>query len=71
MFNDLREYLEQAEALGELKTIEGADWELEIGTLTEIMAKPNTPALLFDKIKGYDAGYRVVTNLGVCPSNPA
>ncbi len=63
MFNDLREYIKQVEELGELKVIEGADWDLEIGAITEWQARPDTPLLLFDKIKGYKAGYRVVTNL--------
>lgn len=63
MFDDLRDYIKQAEELGECKLIEGADWDLEIGTITELMAKPNTPLLLFDKIKGYESGYRVVTNM--------
>ncbi len=63
MYNDMREFIKQAEELGELKVIEGADWDLEIGTITEIMAKPGTPLLLFDKIKGYPAGYRVITNM--------
>ena len=63
MFNDLRQYIDAVKELGELKLIEGADWDLEIGAITEMQAKPNTPLLLFDKIKGYNAGYRVVTNL--------
>ena len=63
MYNDLREYIKQVEELGELKVIEGADWDLEVGTITELMIKPDAPLLLFDKIKGYPEGYRVVTNL--------
>ncbi len=63
MFNDLREYIKQVEELGELKVFEGADWDLEVGTITELMIKPDAPLLLFDKIKGYPEGYRVVTNL--------
>lgn len=63
MFNDLREYIKKVEEIGELKVIEGADWNLEIGAITEWMAKPDTPLLLFDKIKGYPPGYRIVSNL--------
>jgi len=63
MYNDLREYIKQADELGECKLIEGADWDLEIGTIAELIAKPGAPMLLFDKIKGYPAGYRVATNL--------
>ncbi|MCJ7769659.1 MAG: UbiD family decarboxylase, partial [Dehalococcoidales bacterium] len=63
MFSDMREYIKQVEKLEEIKIIQGADWDLEIGTITEIMAKPGAPLLLFDNIKGYPSGYRVVTNL--------
>ncbi len=63
MYRDLREYIKGAEELGELKIIEGADWDLEVGTITELMTKRDTPLLLFDKIKGYPPGYRIVTNL--------
>ena len=33
-FHDLREYLSAVKAMGHLKVVEGADTELEIGTLT-------------------------------------
>src|SRR3989304_8848814 len=61
-FADLREFVTALEKLGELKTIEGADWDLEIGALTELVAEQDGPALLFDKIKGYPEGYRVASN---------
>ena len=48
-----------------LKVIEGADWDLEIGAITEWQCQPNTPLLLFDRIKDYKAGYRVLSNLAV------
>jgi 4-hydroxy-3-polyprenylbenzoate decarboxylase len=64
IFNDLRDFIDEVERMGELKKIEGADWNLEIGGITEIVALSDNPvALLFDKIKGYPAGYRVATNL--------
>ncbi len=63
MFNDLREFLKRAEELGQVNHIEGADWNLEIGSITELQqAVPNAPLLLFDKIKGYQPGFRVVTD---------
>ena len=63
MFNDLREFLKKAEELGQVNRIEGADWNLEIGNITELqLSVPNAPLLLFDKIKGYKPGYRIVTN---------
>ena len=64
MFNDLREFIAKAKELGELKLIEGADRDLEIGAITEWLASlPNPPALLFDHIPGFEAGCRVASNL--------
>jgi hypothetical protein len=34
---DLREFIDRAEAAGELLRIKGADWNLEMGTLAEII----------------------------------
>ncbi len=64
---DLRPYLTKLESLKELQTIEGADWDLEIGAITELSDERKGPALLFDHIKGYPAGYRVVSNLIASP----
>jgi|ECHhosMinimDraft_1075155.scaffolds.fasta_scaffold00048_4 UbiD family decarboxylase len=64
VFEDLREYINYLEEKNLLKKIYGADWNLEIGALTELVAFSNNPrALLFDKIKGYPNGFRVATNL--------
>jgi len=64
LFNDLREFVKEAENVGQVKVIEGADWDLEIGTITELsQSKPEQPLLLFDKIRGYPLGYRMVTNV--------
>src|SRR5574341_182145 len=61
---NLRTFLSGVEELGELKTIRRADWNLEIGAITEISgSEPNPPALLFDDIKDYPAGYRIFTNM--------
>ncbi len=63
MVDDLRGFVAKLEELGELKKIEGVDWNLEIGTITELMAERKGPALLFDSIPGYPKGFRVATNL--------
>jgi len=52
-FDDLRGFIEIAGALGEVKKIEKADWNLEIGALTEIEAENYGPLLVFDNIPGY------------------
>ncbi len=62
LFDDLRGFMQRLDEIGQLKKVEGADWDLEIGTITELMAERLGPALLFDKIKGYPAGYRVLSN---------
>src|SRR5690349_2137711 len=59
---DLRAWLDQVEKLGELKHVRGADWNLELGAISEMNVKKELPpALLFDEIKGYPKGYRVLT----------
>ena len=61
-YKDVREWIEQVERMGELKVIEGADWNLEIGALSVLASKhkENSPALLFDRIKDYPQGYRIL-----------
>ncbi|MBI4295866.1 MAG: UbiD family decarboxylase, partial [Chloroflexi bacterium] len=59
---DLREFIETVATMGELKRLEGAHWDLEIGAITELVAERNGPAILFDKIVDYPAGYRILTN---------
>jgi len=58
---DLREWLDRVRAIGELEEVNGADWNLEIGIISELNAKrTNSKAFLFDEIKGYPKGFRVV-----------
>ena len=52
-FRDLREFIGRVESLGEMRKIDGADWDLEIGAITEVAASsPGCPMVLFDNIKG-------------------
>ncbi len=60
---DLRDLIVRLNDLGELKIIEGADWKLEVGAITEAVAEKEGPVLLFDKIKGYPAGFRILSNV--------
>jgi UbiD family decarboxylase len=60
-YKDLRGFLSKVEELGELKTIYGIDWDREMGAITEILYREKaekSPALLFDRIKGFPEGYR-------------
>lgn len=59
---DMRTWLKDVEKQGELVVVEGVDWDQEIGCMAEINRGHNPPALLFDKIKDYPPGYRVVVS---------
>src|SRR6266545_1186722 len=62
-YDDVRQWLDLVEKMGELKRVNGADWNQEIGTMAELIYRERTgtiPALLFDRIKGYPAGYRIL-----------
>ncbi len=61
---DLRQWIQDAERLGgELKHIRGAQWDIEIGAITELAQhRENGPAVLFDEVPGYPQGYRILVN---------
>jgi 4-hydroxy-3-polyprenylbenzoate decarboxylase len=61
-FKDLREFISSLEQINEIRTVRGADWNLEIGTIAEIDYETRGPALLFDEICGYPKGFRILTN---------
>lgn len=82
-YDGLRSLLAQSEALGEVRIIRNADWNLEIGAITETVSEliPEPPALLFDEIKDYPKGFRVLSlatgsrvrmalSLGMPPDTP-
>ncbi len=61
---DLRELIDEWSASGQLKLVEGADCDLEIGAISEVSGLgPEPPALLFDKINEYPKGFRVLANM--------
>jgi UbiD family decarboxylase len=64
-YKDLREWLALVDQLGELQVVHGADWNLEIAAITELarLESKAKPALLFDRIKDYPPGYRVLTGM--------
>lgn len=62
MVTDLRDFIKGVERLGECRVVEGADWDVEIGSISEVVgATPEPPMLIFDSIKGYPKGFRVAT----------
>ena len=52
MFDDLRQYLTQVEEMGECKIIEGADWNLEIGLISELQLSKPDPYLILAILVG-------------------
>ena len=64
LYRDLRSWLDGVESFGELRVVEGADWNQEIGAVAEVAARSEaSPAVLFDKIKDYPPGRRVLTGI--------
>lgn len=63
-WNDLREWIDRVEQIGELKKIsEPVHWNEEIAAITYLVGKKRGPALLFENIVGYPKGFRVLTNI--------
>src|SRR6202047_3750598 len=61
---DLRTWLGQIEAAGELQVIKGADREEEIGGIVDFYHRQTgNQAVLFDDVPGYASGYRVLANI--------
>ena len=63
MFDDLRGLIQRLDEVGQVTNVDGADWHLEIGTITELMVEHKKPILLFDNIKDYPEGFRIATNV--------
>ena len=64
-YRDLRDWLKMVEGIGELKKVkEEVDWDEELSAITYMAGKQKaSPALLFEKIKGYPQGSRVLSNI--------
>lgn len=71
--NDLHEYIDACKKIDRWREINDADWKEEIGALTEATAEliDDPPMLIFDRIKGYPAGFRVVSLLQASPKRVA
>ena len=60
-YRSLREHLEALRGLGELHEIDQeVDWNLEIGAVTRRICETGGPAVLFNRIKGIEPGFRVL-----------
>src|SRR5262245_4165722 len=61
---DLRAWLEELRAAGEVQEISGAEREQEIGGIVDLyMRKMGNRAVLFDDIPGYPRGHRILANI--------
>jgi UbiD family decarboxylase len=62
-WRDLREWLDVVDTLGELKRVQGANSEADIGAVTEMLDHTeDSPCVLFDEIPNFEQGYRVLVN---------
>ena len=63
-YDDLREWLELAEQLGEVRHVEGASWQEDIGLAAEaILREEDGPCVVFDNVPGCPKGFRLLLNV--------
>lgn len=73
-YEDLRDWISQLEAKGEVKTLKGVHWDKEMGAITDLLHRQKydkAPALLFDEVPGYPAGYRCIYGMINSPARLA
>ena len=62
-YTNMREWLEEAEKLGEVRYVEGASWERDIGMATEVVQhNDKAPCVVFEKVPGTLEGSRLLVN---------
>jgi UbiD family decarboxylase len=62
-YSDLRDWIERARAMGEVRDVTGASWEEDIGHVSEMLHHTDdAPVALFDEIPGYPKGHRILVN---------
>jgi 4-hydroxy-3-polyprenylbenzoate decarboxylase len=62
-YRDLREWIEEARALGEIREAKGLDWQTEIGMAAEVLLHDEkAPCVIFEEVPGTLPGSRVVVN---------
>jgi UbiD family decarboxylase len=62
-YRGLRGWLEQVEKMGELRRVDGAHWDVEMGAITHMLtekSRGSAPAILFDNVAGYPKGFRTL-----------
>jgi len=62
-YEDLREWIAEAEKLGEIEVVKGASWQKEIGMAADLMMHSDaSPCVIFDEVPGCEQGHRVLVN---------
>ena len=63
-YEDLREWLELATRLGEVREVKGASWQEDIGLAAEaILRAENGPCVVLDEVPGCPKGFRLLLNM--------
>ncbi len=63
-YDDLREWLQRAELLGEVRHVRGASWQEDIGLAAEaVLRAENGPCVVFDDVPGCPKGFRLLLNM--------
>ena len=63
LYHGLRDWLGKVDEMGELRRLEGIDWNLEMGAVVDVLYRehpPYPPALVFDEIKDHQKGFRAL-----------
>jgi len=63
LYHGLRDWLAKVDHMGELRKLEGIDWNLEMGAVVDVLYReypPYPPALVFDGIKDHQKGFRAL-----------
>ncbi len=62
-YTDLREWIEEARKLGEIREVKGLSWQNDIGQAAEvILHDENAPCVVFEDIPGTLGGSKVLVN---------
>jgi 4-hydroxy-3-polyprenylbenzoate decarboxylase len=63
LYEDLREWIAEADKLGEVQVVRGASWQEEIGMAADlVMHSDAAPCVIFDDVPGCEKGHRVLVN---------
>jgi UbiD family decarboxylase len=61
-FQSFEDFIRAADRIGEVKYVNGASRDQDVGCLTELFYEQDGPMLVFDKFEGFPDGFRVCSN---------